>query len=408
MAPENSPRATAEPSSPAIPIDTAVPGESTPMGSSPYVHSGIAQPLAITGYDLLEPIGKGGMGVVHKARQILLNRLVAVKFLPNATAADPGIVKRFMAEAQVVAAVRHPNVIDVYDFGETAGVPFIVMELLEKSHMGDRFPVGVAHDPAKYLPVLIKIARGVAAAHEGGIIHRDLKPANILFDRAGEPKVVDFGLAKREDSDLTQSRATMGTPFYMSPEQAKGQSKKVGPSADVWSLGVMLYEALTGQRPFECENQFALLINIVTKTPPSPRSINSAIPEALDRIVMKCLAKKPTERYLTALELAKALETFRRGVPTAKAVPVNPGPPKPKPKPIPVAERLVPLVPVPAVVDEDIPVVRPRRKRRSFLRWIGRLFLIACAVFITAIVALLLIGIYAGGSSSGVPTTIKK
>ena len=329
-------------------LDTAVPGESTPTGSSPYLHSGVAQPLAIPGYELLEQIGRGGMGVVHRARQVLLNRAVAVKFLPNATAAEPDLIRRFMAEAQVVASIRHANVIDVYDFGETAGVPFIVMELLEKDHLGDRFPVGTAHDPAKFVPVMAKIARGVAAAHEGGTIHRDLKPANILFDRAGEPKVVDFGLAKRENSDLTQTTASMGTPYYMSPEQAKGRSKQVGPQADVWSLGVMLYEGLTGRRPFESENQFSLMMKIVGKNPAPPRELNGSIPESLERIVMKCLSKKPADRYTTAAELARALEAYRRGVPAAKPAPA-----------VRKAEPLVPLMVAPPT--EVIPIVRPRR-----------------------------------------------
>jgi serine/threonine protein kinase len=410
MTPEKSPQPVAPPSSAAIPLDTAVPGESTPMASAAYLHSGVAQPLAIPGYELFEVLGRGGMGVVHRGRQVLLNRFVAVKFLPNATAAEPGLVKRFMAEAQVVAAIRHPNVIDVYDFGETAGVPFIVMELLEKNHLGDRFPLGTAHDPARVLPVMIKVARGVAGAHEGGIIHRDLKPANVLFDRAGEPKVVDFGLAKRDNSDLTQSTTSMGTPFYMSPEQAKGKSKHVGPSADVWSLGVMLYEQLTGRRPFAAEHQFELLINIVTANPPPLRSANPKLPEALERIVMKCLAKKPTERYTTALELAKALEAFQRGVPGAK-----PAKPASAAKPIPVAERLVPLVAAPAPapapdVEEEIPVVRPRRKRPSILRRLVRLALVALGIFVAGLVALFLIGLFAGkpNPNSGSAATIKK
>ncbi len=411
MVPEKAPPA-ADPSSAAIPLDTAVPGESTPMASSPYVHSGVAKPLTIPGYELLEVIGKGGMGVVHRGRQILLNRFVAIKFLPNATAAEPGLVQRFMAEAQVVAAIRHPNVIDVYDFGETAGVPFIVMELLEKGTLAERFPLGTAHDPATVAGVMAKIARGVAAAHEAGVVHRDLKPANVLFDRAGEPKIVDFGLAKRENSDLTQSTASMGTPFYMSPEQAKGKSKHAGPQADVWSLGVMLYEQWTGRRPFEAEHQFELLLSIVGKAPPAPRTVNRLLPEAYERIVLKCLAKKPTERYTTALELAKALEAARRGVPTAKAMPAPPVPPAPspptpksKPKSIPVAERLVPLVAAPAAAEgEEIPVVRPRRKRRSFFGWIRRLVLFAGAVFATAIAIIVAIGISGGKpNSSAVP-----
>ncbi len=185
-------------------------------------------------------------------------------------------------------------------------MPYLVMELLDGGHLGDQ-PVG---DSFAVAAMLAKVCRGVAAAHKAGIVHRDLKPNNILFTRASEPKVVDFGLAKRAISNLTQSVAVMGTPYYMSPEQARGKSKLVGPPTDVWAVGVMLYECLTGCRPFDADNQFSLLHQIITEVPEPPRLHNIDLPPAMEAIVLKCLRKDPDQRFPTASRLAEALERF--------------------------------------------------------------------------------------------------
>jgi WD40 repeat protein len=267
------------------------------------------------GYEIRGELGRGGMGVVYEARQIGLNRVVALKMILQANA-PRAAVARFWAEAEVVAAVRHPHVVQVFELGEHAGRPFMAMEFAAGGSLADRLrdrPL----TPASAAETLEKIARGVAAAHELGIVHRDLKPGNVLLDAAGEPKVADFGLARRRDSDLTQTQAFMGTPAYMAPEQAAGKARFVGPPADVWALGVILYECLAGKRPFEGETAASLLSQIQSAEPAAVRALVSGVPRDLDTIVSKCLAKEPERRYPTAAELADDLGRFRRGEPIA-------------------------------------------------------------------------------------------
>jgi serine/threonine protein kinase len=310
--------------------------ESGDTGSTPFTLAGQVGVPHLPGYELIEQIGAGGMGVVYKARQLALNRLVAIKVLPNAEKAGQNTVARFFAEAQSVADVRHPNVVEVYDFGEVqmrstvtgpdkpefVKVPFLVMELLDGGYLGDHLMKPGNQDPRAIAIILAKVARGIAAAHRARIVHRDLKPTNILFTRGGEPKVVDFGLAKRAMSNLTQSVAVMGTPYYMSPEQAKGKSKSVGPPTDVWAIGVILYESLTGCLPFDADNHYSLLHQIITEEPERPRIHNADLPAELERIIMKCLAKRPEHRYPTATKLAEALEQFH--LDTSVMVPMLP------------------------------------------------------------------------------------
>lgn len=297
--------------------DTPAPNDSQ---STPYGLASQIAALQLPGYELLEQIGRGGMGVVHKARQLALNRLVAIKLLPNAEQAGQNTIARFFAEAQSVADVRHPNVVEVYDFGQVNNVPYLVMELLDGGYLGDQQHEEQRQNVWTVATILAKVARGMAAVHKAGIVHRDLKPNNILFTTTGEPKVVDFGLAKRAMSNLTQSVAVMGTPYYMSPEQAKGKSKAVGPATDVWAMGVILYECLTGCRPFDAENQYSLLHQIITEEPEPPRLHNADLPPELEAIILKCLRKKPEQRFVSATKLAEALDRFCMGSSTYAAV----------------------------------------------------------------------------------------
>lgn len=295
------------------------PGE-LPSGTSPYISNSVGPngPSAITtpgnilipGYELLEELGRGGMGVVYKARHLKLDRLVAVKVLPNAAFASPGALARFLIEAQVVAKVKHPNVVEIYDFGEVNQAPYFVLELLSPDHFGKRYPRKGWHDLQEIIRVLAKVAHGVAEVHAEGMVHRDLKPANILFDKRGEPKVVDFGLAKRENSLLTKSDDIFGTLHYMAPEQARGKAKQAGPATDVWAIGVILYECLTGCMPFDADEQIPLLLAIVNDEPRIPRNIAPNVPLELETIVLKCLSKKSEDRYATAKELAETLDQY--------------------------------------------------------------------------------------------------
>ncbi|MBX9581939.1 MAG: serine/threonine protein kinase, partial [Gemmataceae bacterium] len=298
--------------------DTTAPERAThdwdadPTGDAPP-----APPPTLPGYDLLERVGAGGMGAVYRAIQRGLNRTVAVKLVLGGAAADPRQLVRFRAEAEAVAAVRHPHVVQVHECGEAGGQPFLVMELCPGGRLGDRLAAGRLAPP-EAAGLLAKVAAGVAAAHAEGIVHRDLKPASVLFDAAGEPKVADFGLAKRAaGGDLTATRAVFGTPAYMAPEQARGDAKFVGPAADVWALGAILYECLAGRRPFDATDTFTVLKQVIEADPPRLRAAAPGVPRDLELVVLKCLRKEPHERYATAAELAADLRRFLDGRPVA-------------------------------------------------------------------------------------------
>jgi tRNA A-37 threonylcarbamoyl transferase component Bud32 len=254
------------------------------------------------------------MGVVYRARQVALNRSVAVKMTLNDRGGERELI-RFLAEAEAVALVNHPNVVQVYDYGESGGRMFMVLELCPGGSLADRLKNQGSLDPRAAAELVRKLAAGVAAAHQQGIVHRDLKPGNILFDAAGEPKVADFGLAKRAASEITQTGAIMGTPAYMAPEQAGGRTKFVGPSADVWALGVILYQCLTGCRPFDGETTDAVLSRVLLDEPSPIRDSRPGLPRDLEDICLHCLEKDPSRRYPTAVELSEDLARFLEGEP---------------------------------------------------------------------------------------------
>jgi eukaryotic-like serine/threonine-protein kinase len=307
------PDETDNPPTPATADDLNTPA-TTDDRTGPYLPHAAAPVESVPGYEILGELGRGGMGVVYRAREVKLNRTVALKLVLGAGRADRRDLIRFLAEAEAAAAIDHPNVVRVYGYGESDGRPYMALEYLPggslagKLDQDGRLPVRQAVDLVR------QIAAGVAAAHALGIVHRDLKPGNVLLDAAGVPKVADFGLAKRGTTDLTKTGTVMGTPAYMAPEQAKGESKFVGPQADVWALGVILYECLTGQRPFAGDN-WAVLHQLMSENPPAPRSVDPRVPKDLDLVCLKCLAKEPHERYPTAAELAAELGRFAAGQP---------------------------------------------------------------------------------------------
>jgi hypothetical protein len=264
-------------------------------------------------YELLAEVGRGGMGIVWRAKQTGLNRVVALKTLLGADPANQLATARFLAEAEAVAAVRHPNVIQVYDYGQRNGQPFLAMEFLPGGSLADKLRAGGRMPAQAAAELVARIAAGVAAAHDQGIVHRDLKPGNVLFDAGGEPKVADFGLAKRGAADLTRTGAVMGTPAYMAPEQARGQTKTTGPAADVYALGVILFECLSGRRPFESDDPVALMLKVAEDEPPSVRDCAPDAPRDLDHVCRRCLAKEPRDRYPTAAALADDLRRFLAG-----------------------------------------------------------------------------------------------
>ncbi len=277
----------------------------------------VAMP-SVPGYDLPGPLGEGGMGVVWKALQTKLNRLVALKMVLGDQRAGSKELIRFLAEAEAVAAVKHPHVVQVYDYGEANGRPFLAMEYLSSGSLSDRFQQTGRIEPKAAAELVATLAGAIQAAHDLGIVHRDLKPGNVLYDEHGQPKVTDFGLAKRAGgSDLTATQAVMGTPAYMAPEQARGETKFVGPQADVYSLGVILYECLTDTKPFEAPDPIALLRKVAEEEPERPGKRILGLLRDMELICLKCLAKDPAERYPTAGVLAADLRRFVAGEPVS-------------------------------------------------------------------------------------------
>ncbi len=270
-------------------------------------------PPAIPGYELLAEVGHGGMGRVYRARDVQRDTLVAVKVLREEHARKRGVRKRFVAEARAAAALDHPHVVKVLAVGECGGGPYFVMELIEGLSLDEVIRRGVP-EPARAVGWLIPVAEAVHYAHEKGIIHRDLKPANVMIDAAGRPRVMDFGMAKilRRSGiagiSSTEQGTILGTPSYMPPEQAGGGDPGPGPYSDVYSLGAILYALLTGRPPFDEGDFLATVLKVRSAAPPPMvRSLRPAVPEMLERVCHKCLAKRPADRYATAGELAEVL-----------------------------------------------------------------------------------------------------
>jgi WD40 repeat protein len=265
----------------------------------------------VDGYRIDHELGRGGMGVVYQARQILLNRTVALKMVLAGAQAPAEAVARFLAEAEAIARVRHPNVVQVYAVGEQDSRPFLAMEYLGGGNLAGR--LGGMPMPARDAARLVEaLARGVDQAHRLDVIHRDLKPSNVLLGDDGTPKVADFGLAKLtgSDSGLTLSNSVLGSPSYMAPEQAEGRNRDVGPAADVYALGAILYESITGRPPFRATTVLETLALVKSAEPVAPSRLQPSLPRDLETVCLKCLAKSPLRRYPTAEALADDLRRF--------------------------------------------------------------------------------------------------
>lgn len=272
-------------------------------------------------YELLEEINRGGMGVVYKARQVSLNRIVAIKMILSGQLATPAEVKRFQAEAEATGVLNHPNIVGIYEVGELHGSPYFSMPFVEGQSLAQLMQAGLwpGADGKESARLLAKIARAVAYAHQKDILHRDIKPANILVDTEGEPHVLDFGLAKHitQDTGTTLSGMVLGTPSFMAPEQAAGKNKEVTVATDIYGLGAVLYYLLTGRPPFVADTPMDALVQVLEAEAILPRAVNPLIPAELERICLRCLEKFPQERYHSAAELADDLERFLRGEPLA-------------------------------------------------------------------------------------------
>ncbi len=273
-----------------------------------------AEPRRFADYDLLEEIARGGMGVVYKARQASLNRIVALKMILAGQLASEKQVRRFHAEAAAAAKLDHPGIVPIYEVGEHQGQHFFSMGFIEGESLDARI-ARAPLEPRKAAQLLQAVAEAVQYAHEKGVIHRDLKPANILLDNAGHPRITDFGLARpvAGHSGLTASGEIVGTPSYMPPEQAAGKLDEIGPASDVYALGAVLYALLTGRPPFQAPNPLDTLLQVLEQEPITPRRRNPHVPKDLETICLKALEKNPDRRYRTAGAMAADLGRYLSG-----------------------------------------------------------------------------------------------
>ena len=279
------------------------------------------RPPALAGLKILSKLGQGGMGAVYKAQHLSLGRLVAVKVLAGPLAGNPAYVERFLREARYLARLRHPNLVTIYDVSSAGPVPHLVMEYVEGSTLSKRLSERGGMAWAEARQVLERILDAVSAIHATGLVHRDLKPANIMLDAAGQVKVMDFGLAKdASEAALTQEGMILGTPEYMSPEQAKGDP--VSPASDVYALGVIAYETVSGRPPFKADSTIATLRMQCQDDPPSFSS--PGLPDSAGAWIRKAMAKDPAARYRDAAEMRRALDAPAPAPATPDAVPHPP------------------------------------------------------------------------------------
>ncbi len=297
-----------------------------PAGSAlatPPPPAGLPQ---VPGYEILSVLGQGGMGVVYQARDLALKRTVALKMIRAGCERSAEALGRFRDEAESVARLDHPHIVRILTSGEHQGQPYFVMEHIEGGSLAARLR-GQPQSPHDSARLILLLTRAVHAAHQKGVIHRDLKPANVLLAPPAEepalnsaygcPRITDFGLAKlvKDSAGLTVTGTVLGTPCYMAPEQAEGRTDDVGPATDVWALGAILYELLTGRPPFQAATALLMLEQVCTRPPAPPSKLNPRTPRDLERICLRCLAKAPCDRYVTAAALAEDLARFLDGKP---------------------------------------------------------------------------------------------
>lgn len=284
--------------------------------SAPRSWDSSQMPARIGSYQILEEIGRGGMGIVFRAKHLELQREVALKLIRSGEFANAEETARFKAETEACARLQHPNIVPIYDVGEHHGLQFFTMAFIHGPTLLQRAS-GKPLEPKEAARLIQKLCSAVDRAHRAGIVHRDLKPANILFDGDGEPYITDFGLAKLVGADdgVTTTGQILGTPAFMPPEQALGRKGAVEASVDVYALGALLYFALTGQAPFSGPSPFDVLLQVLEREPALPRQLNREVPKALERICLRAMAKQVSNRYASAAQLGDDLNKFLRDEP---------------------------------------------------------------------------------------------
>ncbi len=272
-------------------------------------------------YLLLQELGRGGMGVVYRAEDTVLKREVAVKTVRIGEGVVPHLVERLFREARTAAALEHPGIVPIHDIGMSDGVPYIAMAFVGGRNLNELMKDGAPAGLRPRVEIVHAVAEAVAHAHERQVVHRDLKPANVRIDELGRVRVMDLGLAKSlvDDDPLTDTREVLGTPKYMAPERLDGTKEPAGPAGDVYSLGVILYEMLTDRAPYQAANLVELLARVLEGKPSPPRSIDPTVPESLERICLKAMARRPKDRYPTAREMAADLGRWLEPGPRAAA-----------------------------------------------------------------------------------------
>ena len=264
-------------------------------------------------YQLQDPIGRGGMATIYRGRDIRMDRFVAIKVLREVYSTDPKFVTRFQREAKAASALQHPNIVQVYDYGQSDGNYFIVMELIDGTDLRRYLRSRGVLATERAIIIAHDIALGLGAAHRRGIVHRDVKPQNVLVGRDGSIKLTDFGIASVykdiNDERLTTTGMTLGTVQYYAPEQAQGEI--VSPAADVYALGIAMYEMLTGRPPFDGDTPVAVAMQHIQDVPTPPSQLNPNISLALEGIILRCLEKVPEMRFRDGSQLARALETLQ-------------------------------------------------------------------------------------------------
>jgi serine/threonine-protein kinase len=289
---------------------------------APRKRTPVVECPSIPGYEIRAMLGRGGTAVVYRAMQTKPRRQVALKVMPAGAHAEPGELARFRAEAETVAGLAHPNIVQIYEVGEQDGWVYLALEYVNGGSLADRI-AGTPQPAAWAAQLMEQLARAVHFVHERGVVHRDLKPANVLLSSDGTPKITDFGLAgclrgepgRSATGGDTQTGDILGTPSYMAPEQARGQTGAIGPPSDVYALGASLYELLTGRPPFKSETALDTLLQARAGEPVPPRQRVPKVPRELEAICLKCLQKEARQRYASAAALAEDLGRFLAGEP---------------------------------------------------------------------------------------------